>query len=311
MTTSAAILRKASAIVISYLRVGPHYVNMCRRPLDADDWYVDSDSVIKICRDDAQKLLDRATSAEEEAQALMELIEQCVAGRFVRSVYRSRNWSHASSLLKEFLQNTIRIEAALARTRLEYLENYQPAPQELDFSSVHALEGNYHDDVEHAFEELNKRFQGKCDALDPEEFNYAVLLLIYGSCFAVSQWCEVDLHNSSWNSFKASLEGYFIERAGMLPGESRATDLPGGGMTLSHHVPSCWEDMEVLELRIRELTTRKKAAELYCSLQGVPAIQEIVSPDHQEEVLESLRWLLNQAGTKIVPKVLHAFGDEF
>lgn len=311
MASSARMLRDASDIVRKHLKIGPYYVDACMRPLTSNDWYVDPESVVKICRDDANKLLEHATAAQESAQALMNRIEHSVQGFFVQKVYQSPNWAHAHALLKEFSINVAGPQAQLARRRLEELDRYKPTSPELDGAPIVAEEGDFHPDIERALERLRLAYSGYLpESLSEKQQNYSMLLLIYSACFAVKSWLDVNIHSAAWNSFKKGLEGHFMEKGEMPPGESTVSEQPNGSTVFAHYTPKCWDDMNEFEQSFESLSSRKRTAELFASAAATSHLHELLLAAPSTDTFDDLLWLLQFCRNKILPKVLYAFGDE-
>ena len=130
MASSSSFLRQATALVIEYLRCGPHYVNMCTKPLDSDDWHISFNDVLAVNKQDAEKLFDRASNAEKKSIALMQEIERQTDGVFYKQIYRSDNWSHAYTLLKEFTGSVLVPQKTIARQRLDLIESHNDASKQ-------------------------------------------------------------------------------------------------------------------------------------------------------------------------------------
>ncbi|MCG8085508.1 MAG: hypothetical protein JAZ13_07300 [Candidatus Thiodiazotropha taylori] len=310
MNRSVIVLRQASSLVQKHLKRVPHFVSICREPIDSSYWQVSQDSVIEICRDAAAKLLDESSDAEQKARSMMASIQKKTEGYFFKNIYQSPNWGHAHSLLSEFSTEILRPQIRLAQSRLEYLENYHPEPLELDITRIYPIDGDYHPDIEKAIDKLHGEFSTVFPEMDVKERTYSILLLIYGSCFAIKEWFDVEMHSSAWNTFKASLESHFIEKAGMPPGVTKHASDDAGCKSFAHYVPECWNDMELLEEGIFSAKSRKQASELYCALLASPSVSKLFFKQDSDRTLESLLWLLRFSGTNIVPKVLQAFGDD-
>ena len=122
MPSSSKLLRQATKLVADYLKVGSHHVNMCTKPLDSDDWYIEFKDVLKMNREDAQKLYDRASRAEEQGIKLLAEIERIAEGFFYRHIYRSENYRNAYFLLDEFLINVVSNQKYIAKQRLELID---------------------------------------------------------------------------------------------------------------------------------------------------------------------------------------------
>lgn len=306
MASSGSILRRASELVFTYLRGVPYYVDVCSKPLDPERWFIDQESALKIESDVAMKLLTKARSNQESARSLMVEIEAALNGFFVRNIYHSRNWSHAYTLLNEFSINIISPHAALAQQHLDRIERFVLLPEKQRELPIHPTPGDYHEDIKAALSRLLRELTFVATD-DKRNHNHLLLLIVYASCYATKKQHRVELHSSAWNSFKRSLEGYFIELTSMPPASSESKKLPDGSFLLSHSVPSCWEDMNEIENTVDKWEGHMSSSELGIQFANTQKLSNALSSEDMHRLNDTFSWMLELSKTSIVPKVIYAF----
>lgn len=306
MPSSNEILRQATKLVSRYQQPMEYYASECSKAIDPEDVSFSPEYIIKLNKSHIVKLLELVDRANEEAQRLIEHIENQQTSFFVKHIYRSSNWSISHKLLRDFVINKLNKYRIVAGQHTNRIEQYSLAPKPKYYESIHEAPGDYHDEIQVAVDELRRMMRVPQDKQEISDINYSLLLLIHASCCIIKSHHRVKLYVTEWNTFKSSLESWFYDIADAEPPKNTMTKTQDGGTIITDYAPRCRSDIDKVEQHVE---THIDAPDVLSIIANeLPAIQHHCTNVQLNKCLE---WLCQHARERIMPKIIYAFREDF
>lgn len=306
MTASSSALCKASKIVSTYIKRSPYYVGRCSADLDHES--IGPDIIIPAAESEVNKFKELIDDAQEESKKLMQyMIDISQNSFYVKNIHRSKNWVHAYELLDEFNKNILSKDKIIANKHSDRIQEYKSSP-DYYVTLYPKITGDVYINIEKAFDNMNKKLNHMQKNLSDKDYNYLILLLIYSVVYALKKLHRVNMYPMAWNSFKRSLESYFLELTNTVIPESSVIKSQDG-YALAHYNASYWDDMDYFEKKVDAVKPMNTELKVNAILEASQKYIQDLTDSEKDDLKDNITWCFKYSRNDIMPQIIHRFSE--